>query len=343
MYLGAVQLGTGAVLPLAPLSLPYSPEFEPRQDPEEGQKTLSEMARVTGGLERTAWNDVFDASRLRNRQVRDLVIPLTLMLLALHMIEIAGRRLLLFAAAQEWLRTVRFPRVRLTRRSPQSEGGRSRAKAASPRRRARLRLMRPRPPHPRNLPRPRWRAPKRRRATGWGIEMAYDPRHMLGGPGKVAITAGMAGVLAGAGFVFTLEAQQAQSRPPVAAVTAPAPQRSLVDEYCVSCHDADKKKADLALDTIAAQDVRAASGRVGESRPQAPRAPDAADWQGAARRGDLRRGDRVARGVARSCRRGASESRPHRHAPPADAHRIPERHPRSPRGRDRCRVAAAGR
>mgnify|MGYP003694598189 CR=1 FL=1 len=31
-------------------------------------------------------------SRLRNRQVRDLVIPLTLMLLALHMAEIGGRR-----------------------------------------------------------------------------------------------------------------------------------------------------------------------------------------------------------------------------------------------------------
>ena len=33
LYLGAVQLGTGGVLSLAPLSLPYSPEFEPRHDP----------------------------------------------------------------------------------------------------------------------------------------------------------------------------------------------------------------------------------------------------------------------------------------------------------------------
>ena len=69
------------MLPLAPLSLPYSPEFEPRSDPDEGSKTLREMARVTGGIERTTWDDVFSASRLRNRQVRDLVIPLTLMLL----------------------------------------------------------------------------------------------------------------------------------------------------------------------------------------------------------------------------------------------------------------------
>ena len=96
MYLGAVQLGTGTVLPLAPLSLPYSPEFEPRTDPEEGKKTLQEIARVTGGTERTTWDDAFSARLLRNRQVRDLVIPLTLMLLLLQVTEIAGRRLLWF-------------------------------------------------------------------------------------------------------------------------------------------------------------------------------------------------------------------------------------------------------
>jgi Mg-chelatase subunit ChlD len=119
IYLGAVQLGGGTVLSLGPLSLPYSPEFEPRQDPKEGQKTLSEMARVTAGIERTTWDGVFDTSRLRNRQVRDLVIPLTLALLVLHMIEIAGRRLLLFdalwaalAKASARLRTVRLPNLR---------------------------------------------------------------------------------------------------------------------------------------------------------------------------------------------------------------------------------------
>jgi hypothetical protein len=111
MYLGAVQLGSGTVLPLAPLSLPYSPEFEPREDPKEGQNTLGEIARVTGGVERTAWDDVFDARRLRNRQVRDLVLPLVLLLLVVHVIEIGGRRWLLFDAARRWLRTVRFPRL----------------------------------------------------------------------------------------------------------------------------------------------------------------------------------------------------------------------------------------
>ena len=110
-YLGAVQLAGGDVLPLAPLSLPYSPEFEPRADPDEGQKTLAEIARVTGGIERTTWDDAFDARRLRNRELRDLVIPLTLLLLVLHVGEIAGRRLLWFAAANAWFRALRWPRM----------------------------------------------------------------------------------------------------------------------------------------------------------------------------------------------------------------------------------------
>jgi hypothetical protein len=109
LYLGAVQLGSGAVLPLAPLSLPYSPEFEPREDPEEGRKALSEIARVSGGVERTTWDGVFEANPLIRRQVRDLVIPLTLVLLLLHLLEVGGRRLLLFGAVAAWFRTVRPP------------------------------------------------------------------------------------------------------------------------------------------------------------------------------------------------------------------------------------------
>ena len=72
------------------------------------------------GIERTAWDDVFDAGARRNRQVRDLVIPLTLLLLFVHLVEISGRRLLLFASAQAWLRSHppslrRFARWRPTR------------------------------------------------------------------------------------------------------------------------------------------------------------------------------------------------------------------------------------
>jgi Mg-chelatase subunit ChlD len=109
IYAGAVRLPSGSVLPLAPLSLPYSPEFEPRPDAAEGRRTLSEMARASGGVERTAWDDVFNSARLRDRQIRDLVIPLAGLLLLIHVIEIGGRRLLLFAAASAWLRSVRLP------------------------------------------------------------------------------------------------------------------------------------------------------------------------------------------------------------------------------------------
>ena len=105
VYVGAVEVVPGQVLPLPTLSLPYSPEFEPRADPEEGRTTLREVARISGGTERTAWDDVFSTRGLRNRQVRDLVIPLALMLLFLHFAEIAGRRLLLFAAVPAWLRS----------------------------------------------------------------------------------------------------------------------------------------------------------------------------------------------------------------------------------------------
>jgi mono/diheme cytochrome c family protein len=67
----------------------------------------------------------------------------------------------------------------------------------------------------------------------------------------VAITAGVGAVLAAAGFVFTLNAQEPRPRP---AVPADA-HLALVEEYCVSCHDEDKKKGELALDTIAADSV----------------------------------------------------------------------------------------
>jgi len=112
LYLGAVQLGNGSVLPLSPLTLPYSPEFEPRRDPEQGRTMLRDVARISGGIERTAWDGVFSPGGLRHRQIRDLVIPLALALLLLHVGEIAGRRLLLFAAAAARLRFMKRPRLR---------------------------------------------------------------------------------------------------------------------------------------------------------------------------------------------------------------------------------------
>jgi Mg-chelatase subunit ChlD/uncharacterized membrane protein len=115
IYAGAVDAGRNQVLPLEPLTLPYSPEFEPRQDPAEGPKTLAELARVTGGSERNSWNDAFSTLGLRSRQVRDLVFLLALTLLLLHLLEIAGRRLMWFSAANARLGRMRIPSLRLWR------------------------------------------------------------------------------------------------------------------------------------------------------------------------------------------------------------------------------------
>src|SRR5687768_6493078 len=60
-----------------------------------------------------------------------------------------------------------------------------------------------------------------------------------------------------AGLVLTLDAEPRAARSPVtpAALPAAAPHVTLVTEYCLSCHDEDKKKGDLALDAIAGEDV----------------------------------------------------------------------------------------
>jgi hypothetical protein len=69
--------------------------------------------------------------------------------------------------------------------------------------------------------------------------------------GKVSISVGMAGALAAACFAFTLEAQQ----PPHGPLATAAPHVSLVDEYCLSCHDEDHKKGGLELESVAADEV----------------------------------------------------------------------------------------
>jgi hypothetical protein len=65
----------------------------------------------------------------------------------------------------------------------------------------------------------------------------------VGRPAPLSLSIVIVGLLA-AGGVFTLEAQH-----------APAPHLSLIDGYCLSCHDEDHKKGGLALETIAADDV----------------------------------------------------------------------------------------
>jgi len=75
---------------------------------------------------------------------------------------------------------------------------------------------------------------------------------MLVVSGRVLVSAGVATALAATGFAFTLQARQPSVAPPIAADAAP---RALVDDYCLTCHDSDKKKGGLALDTVTAEDV----------------------------------------------------------------------------------------
>jgi hypothetical protein len=60
-------------------------------------------------------------------------------------------------------------------------------------------------------------------------------------------SAGVAALFAALGVVLTLEA-----RPVVPGPSSTAPHMALVDEYCVTCHDASEKKGGLALDSIGA-------------------------------------------------------------------------------------------
>ena len=69
-------------------------------------------------------------------------------------------------------------------------------------------------------------------------------------PLGVSIAVGVMALAGASGVVLTLQAQQSP-RPPSSATT----HASLVDEYCLSCHDEDHKKGELSLEAIASQDV----------------------------------------------------------------------------------------
>ncbi len=74
----------------------------------------------------------------------------------------------------------------------------------------------------------------------------------LGDGARLTIAVGTASLLGTGSVVFTLQAQQ-----PAAArqSSTGSPHLSLVDEYCLSCHDEDHKKGGLALDTVSAAEV----------------------------------------------------------------------------------------
>ena len=138
-----------------------------------------------------------------------------------------------------------------------------------------------------------------------------------------------------------LRAGEPQQSSPAA--PTPSTDRATIDRYCVTCHNS-RNSNRRPRTRHAGRHARCRLRRDVGRRSSARFAP-----------APCRRLDRLAlttppttrclpisRG-ARSRRRGASKSWPHRHVPAADPHRVPERDPRSPRARRRRRRAAAAR
>ena len=97
---GTLVLDEGAAdreasfLTLPPVSLPYSPEFERRADPDHGARLLRALAATSGGRELASPSDLF-AGPTASRAWRSLQVPLALAALVLLVLEIAVRRLAL--------------------------------------------------------------------------------------------------------------------------------------------------------------------------------------------------------------------------------------------------------
>ena len=68
--------------------------------------------------------------------------------------------------------------------------------------------------------------------------------------GTISTAVGATALLAGTSF-FALEARQRSEGPSQPAPTA----QFLVEEYCMSCHDEDKKRGELSFEAIAAHDI----------------------------------------------------------------------------------------
>jgi hypothetical protein len=91
VYRAAVRVGD-RFLRVPPVSLPYSPEFEPRADPELGRKTLQRLAEVAGGKLDPLANEIWRGEREGHGQ-RPLAPVIGWLVLALLLLEIALRRL----------------------------------------------------------------------------------------------------------------------------------------------------------------------------------------------------------------------------------------------------------
>jgi Mg-chelatase subunit ChlD len=110
-YRTLVKLGGRNVVRGPAVTLPYSPEFMPREGLPTGREVLEELARLTGGRERLDLLEVL-ADPPRSSRTTPLLPWLLIAALALLLTEIAGRRLSL------WTRSVDV----IEARAPRAEG-----------------------------------------------------------------------------------------------------------------------------------------------------------------------------------------------------------------------------
>jgi len=92
VYRAVVQVGKDRFVRVPPVTLPYSPEFEPRPDPEEGEKLLSRIARMTGGKVDPPAHELFAGPRA-SLGVTMLSELCTWLALCVLLVEILVRRL----------------------------------------------------------------------------------------------------------------------------------------------------------------------------------------------------------------------------------------------------------
>ncbi len=92
IYRFAAQTADGQTLEMEPLAVPYSPEFEPRAEEDDGLRALGRIARLSGGRMNPAMNEVLRGSR-RGYSVRPLGHWFALAGLLLLLAEITWRRL----------------------------------------------------------------------------------------------------------------------------------------------------------------------------------------------------------------------------------------------------------
>ncbi|MFT7485044.1 MAG: putative membrane protein/Mg-chelatase subunit ChlD [Candidatus Paceibacteria bacterium] len=105
---------------LAPLSLPYSPEFEPSPDPRSGERRMHKLAQATGGEISPLATALFRGEHIGSSW-RDLTRELLLAALILLVLEILFRRLDLWTGIDRSLAVRKSDRMaKAERRSPRA-------------------------------------------------------------------------------------------------------------------------------------------------------------------------------------------------------------------------------